>query len=117
LIEELQLDEETSIRFFARYNKQMEAIREIERQRNTITNQLRELVRSNTSANEIDAAVKNYVKLEGQSADVHAKFVEGLKEIFTPKQIAEYLIFEQNFNQNLREVLRDMTRERMGRME
>jgi hypothetical protein len=48
---------------------------------------------------------------------VRAKFVEGLKDIFTPKQIAEYLIFEQNFNQNLREVIREMTRERMGRMQ
>jgi hypothetical protein len=117
LIEELHLDEETSIRFFARYNKQMDAIREIEWQRNTIIKQLKELIHSNANANEIETTLKNYEKFEGQIADVRAKFVEGLKDIFTPKQIAEYLIFEQNFNQNLREVIREMTRERMGRMQ
>jgi hypothetical protein len=51
LIEELHLDEETSIRFFARYNKQMDAIREIEWQRNTIIKQLKELIHSNAIAN------------------------------------------------------------------
>lgn len=117
LIEDLQLDEETSIRFFARYNKQTEALRDIDKQQAAIIRQLKELIRTNAPAAEMDAAIKNYCKLESQSADIRAKFVEGLKEIFTPKQIAEYLIFEQNFNQNLRDVLRDMTRERMGHMD
>ena len=117
LIEELKLDEETSIRFFVRYNKQTEEIREIERQRNMVIKQLTELSQSNASSNEFETAIKNYIKLGGQIAEVRAKFIDGLKEIFTTRQIAEYLIFEQKFNQNLREVLRDMTRERMGHMQ
>jgi hypothetical protein len=117
LIEEMRLDEETSIRFFTRYNKQMDEIKEIQRQRNMLMKQLKELNQANTNSNEIETAIKNYVKLEGQIAEVRAKFIEGLKEIFTTKQIAEYLIFEQKFNQNLREVLRDLTRERMGHMQ
>jgi hypothetical protein len=117
LIEELQLDEETSIRFFVRYNKQMDEIREIERQRNAVIKQLKELNLANAPSGEIETAIKNYIKLGGQVVGVRTNFIDGLKEIFTPKQIAEYLIFEQKFSQNLREVLRDMTRERMGRMQ
>ncbi len=117
LIEEMHLDEETSIRFFVRYNKQMDEMREIQRQRNAIVKQMKDKLQANASTGEIESAVKNYEKLEGQIAEVRTKFIDGLKDIFTPKQVAEYLVFEQKFNQNLREVLRDMTRERMGRMQ
>jgi hypothetical protein len=117
LIEEMHLDEETSIRFFTRYNKQMNEIKEIQRRRNAIIKQLKELTQANAQSNEIESAVRSYVKLDAQIADVRAKFIEGLKDIFSPKQIAEYLVFEQKFNQNLREVIRDMTRERMGHMQ
>ncbi|HVN48360.1 MAG TPA: hypothetical protein VMU30_06010 [Bacteroidota bacterium] len=117
LIEEMHLDEETSIRFFVRYNKQMDEIREIQKQRNETVKRLKEIVQRNPSSEEIESEIKNYEKLEGQIAEVRVKFLTGLKDIFTPKQIAEYLVFEQKFNQNLREVLRDMTREHIDHMQ
>lgn len=117
LIEEMHLDEETSVRFFVRYNKHMEEIRDVQQQRNAIVKQLKDMLQANASNGDIETAIKNYEKLDGRIIEIRTKFIEGLKDIFTQKQVAEYLVFEQKFNQNLREVLRDMTREHAGRMQ
>jgi hypothetical protein len=56
--------------------------------------------------------LKDLKGAEEQLLEERLKFVDGLKDIFTQKQIAEYIIFERNFNQNLRDLMKDIAKER-----
>ena len=40
--------------------------------------------------------------------------MDELTDVLTQKQVAEYIVFEIRFQQNLREILRDMQQERGG---
>jgi len=115
LIEVVQMNEETSVRFFARYNKHEENIRSIWRERNNLIDQLQKLSKSNSN----DAAMENIIKDIGMSEEKvleeRTKFIEELREILSIKQLSQFIVFERNFNKNLRELMRDIARDRWNR--
>jgi hypothetical protein len=117
LMEVVQMDEETSIRFFARYNKHEENIRTLGMERNELIDQLQKLNKSNSK----DAALENVIKEIGMSEEKvleeHAKFIEELREILSVKQLSQFIVFERNFSKNLRELIRDVARDRWNRRE
>jgi len=115
LMETLKMDEETSIRFFSRYNKYTESLRTIQKEHNELVDQLQKLNNSNASNSEIEQAIKDIGMIEEKIAETRSKFLVELKEVISIKQIAEYVVFERNFNRNLREIMRDIARERWNR--
>jgi molecular chaperone GrpE (heat shock protein) len=112
LIDKLRLDEELAIRFFARYTKHTNAVREIAKERNKTIDQLQHLENSEGNDKEYDAGFKDLRDIESKLAEERNRFLEQLKEIFTKKQIAAYIVFERTFNQNLRELMKDVAKER-----
>jgi hypothetical protein len=115
LLEVMNLDEETSIRFFARYNKHMETLRMIQKDHNELIDQLQRFNTSNANSAEIEPVIKNIEMSEEKIAETRSKFLEELKEVISIKQIAQYVVFERNFNKNLREIMRDIAKERWNR--
>lgn len=115
MMEVLRLDEETSIRFFARYNKHQGEMHEIEEQRRESVSKLRSLRQSNASNAELEKALAELKVLPDKVAQARERFLNDLWQILTVKQIADYIVFEENFVQNLRDIMRDMQRERMDR--
>ena len=112
LQEALKLDEETSVRFFARYNEHQEGLRSIGKRRSEAIDGLQKLVRKNAPDAEIDAQLKTVVAIETDVTSIRSKFLEKLRDILTPAQIALYVVFERNFNQDLREIMRENAQER-----
>jgi len=112
LQEALKLDEETSVRFFARYNEHQEGLRSIGKRRSEAIDGLQKLVRKNAPDAEIDAQLKTVVASETDVTSIRSKFLEKLRDILTPAQIALYVVFERNFNQDLREIMRENAQER-----
>lgn len=115
LMETLKMNEETSIRFFIRYNKHNEEIQKIESNRNAYIDQLQELVRSNAADADIEKIINDINLIDEKLVEQRLKFLKELKEILTVKQIAEYITFERNFNQNLRELMREAAKDRWQR--
>jgi hypothetical protein len=115
LMEVVQMNEETSVRFFARYNKYEENTRAVAKERNELIDQLQDLSKSNSN----DAALTNIIKdiglTEEKVLDMRAKFIEELREILSLKQLSQFIVFERNFNKNLRELMRDVARDRWNR--
>ena len=115
LMEVVQMNEETSVRFFARYNKHEENILAIGRERNELIDQLQKLSKSNSN----DAAIENTIKDIGMSEEKvleeRTKFIEELRNILSLKQLSQFIVFERNFNKNLRELMRDVARDRWNR--
>ena len=112
LMEVLKMDEETSIRFFARYNKYEETLRTIQKDHNALIDQLQDLTKSNANNSDIEQAIKDIGMSEEKIAETRSKFLEELKGVLSLKQVAEYVVFERNFNKNLREIMRDIAKER-----
>jgi len=115
LMEVLKMDDETSIRFFTHYNKYEERLRAIQNEHNTLIDQLQELSSSNANNSDLARAIKDIGISEEKIAETRSKFLEELKGVISIKQIAEYVVFERNFNKNLREIMRDIARERWNR--
>lgn len=110
--EAMALDEETSVRFFARYNEHQEDLRKVGRKRAEAIDELELLVRKNAPDTEIDAKLKDVVKVEREVAEVRQRFFDKLGDILTKQQIARYVVFERNFNQDLRDLMRESAQER-----
>jgi hypothetical protein len=115
LIEVMSMDEETSIRFFARYNKHIEYMRKIQKDHNALIDQLQNLSKSHANNSEIEQVLKDIGMSEEKIAETRSKFLVELKDVISIKQVAEYVVFERNFNKNLREIMRDIAKERWDR--
>lgn len=115
IMETLKMDDETSIRFFARYNKHIESLHAIQKDHNALIDQLQKLINSNANNSDIEQAMKDIAMCEEKITETRSKFLIELKEVISTKQIAEYVVFERNFNKNLREIMRDIAKERWNR--
>ncbi|MCU0453794.1 MAG: hypothetical protein MUE68_09055 [Bacteroidetes bacterium] len=110
--EALALDEETSIRFFARYNEHQDELRAVGKSRGDLIDDLQSLLKKNAPEAEIDAKLRDVLKAEKQVIDLRLKFADKLGEILTRSQVARYVVFERNFNQDLRELMRESAQDR-----
>jgi Spy/CpxP family protein refolding chaperone len=112
LMEVLNLDEQSSIKFFARYNKYQESLRELRKKQVQALGRMQELRKSKAADSEYDKMVDELLSLERQINEAKSKYVEELKGTLTSKQLAEYLVFEARFQQNLRDLVRNLPRNR-----
>jgi hypothetical protein len=115
LMEVLNLDEENSIKFFARYNKHQELLRDLRKKQVAALAQVQTLRKSKAPDGDYTKTVEELLALESQISDAKAGYVDELKQVLTNKQLAEYLVFEVRFQQNLRELVRDLPRNRPDR--
>jgi hypothetical protein len=115
LMEVLKMNEETSIRFFSRYNKYVETLHAVQKDHNTLIDQLQDLNKSNANNADIERAIKDIGMCEDKITETRSNFIEELKNILSLKQVADYVVFERNFNKNLREIMRDIAKERWNR--
>ena len=115
MIEYLKLDEETSVRFIARYNKFLEQMREAGKHREELIDKLEESIKGKASDDELNKALKDIEQNEEQLIDLKNEFVQRLRDILTVRQVAAYVAFERKFNHDIRDVMREMTRENADR--
>ena len=115
LMETLKMDEETSIRFFARYDKHVAALRDIGKERTVLIDELEDLRKSNAGNDALEKKIQEIVKNEEKVSDERARFLQEIRGVLPVAKVADYIVFERNFNQNLREIMRDIARGRWNR--
>ncbi len=115
LMETLKMDEATSIRFFTRYDKYVESLHAIQKDHNALIDQLQNQMKTDASTSELEQTIKDIQMNEEKIAESRSKFLEELKDVISVKQIAAYVVFERNFNRNLREIMQDMAKGRWNR--
>jgi len=101
LIEILNMDEETSIRFFARRNKNTEEIRKLVEQRDKLLQKLADNLTND--ADHYKSLTDKILQLEKAIFDKRAAFVNSLNDILNEEQIAKLIVFENRFKKELRE--------------
>jgi hypothetical protein len=108
IMEVLGLDEQSSIKFFARYNKNLEVMKDLRQKQIQTLARIQNLRKDKASDNDYAKVVTELRSLEDQVNQTKSNYIDDLKEVLTNKQLAEYLVFELRFQQNLRDLVRDV---------
>ncbi|MDP2208757.1 MAG: hypothetical protein Q8K98_08285 [Bacteroidota bacterium] len=122
LIETLNLPEETAIRFNAKYNSHENRMRELRKSFETIQEKLADLLRQyeeqgkqqKFSDKEIKELQNLIDQIEANRNEINIeeqRYSKELRELFAPEQIAKYYLFQRNFEQELREALKQMRKD------
>jgi hypothetical protein len=108
IMEVLGLDEQSSIKFFARYNKNLEVMKDLRQKQIQTLARIQTLRKGKASDSDYAKVVTELRSLEDQVSQTKSNYIDDLKEVLTNKQLAEYLVFELRFQQNLRDLVREV---------
>lgn len=105
LIEVLDMEEETSVRFFERRKEHQKRMQKLMSKRDSLL----EEIDSNLSKNAEPAAFDNLInelhRVETSISKERQTFFQSLSDILDKKQIATIIIFEHQFQQKLRDLM------------
>lgn len=122
LIEALNLPEETAIRFNAKYNTHENKVREIRNSVDSMEVRLRDILRryeeqsknqkyTDKELKELQNIIDKIESYRREISSEEERYFKELRELFTPEQIAKYYLFQRNFEQELREALKQMRKD------
>lgn len=116
LIEILNLDEETAIRFFTRRRDNQMKVKEILDQRDAAINELENEIKNGSQTNDAfyKDQVNKLISLESRITSERENFVKSLSDLLTPLQIAKLIVFESKFRREVRETLMKRGRDLMN---
>ncbi|MCK9210754.1 MAG: hypothetical protein M0P61_07980 [Ignavibacteriaceae bacterium] len=108
LIEELNMSEEVSVKFFARRNE----FREKEKKLHERIDSLSRLIRDKsvnqdvqTSDAEWKKIIEEFISVEKMTRKNKINFVSSLQNLLTPKQMAQFLAFERKFREEVQDII------------
>jgi Spy/CpxP family protein refolding chaperone len=114
LIEILDLKEEQSVRFIARYNEFENNRRDLNKQRDEILDKIERLVRNNAEEKEIEKVFPEVEAIGRKIGEERLKFFNSLADLLSVQQRAKLLLFERRFETELRDAVRQRMKERRG---
>jgi hypothetical protein len=107
LIETLQMDEETTLRFFARKSEHKTQQDQIQDKIRTDTDNLEDLLKSGraVTAEELKSKINEINNLQLEFEKNRVAFINSLSDILSYDQIAELIIFEKRFRNEVRKMI------------
>jgi hypothetical protein len=107
LIETLKMDEQTTLKFFARRTELMDNLKNLINKENDLLDKLDESIKS--SQNKDDAyyqsMIDQYLDLEQKINESKKSFITSLSDILSKEQIAKLLVFQKKFREEVRNIL------------
>lgn len=102
LIELLDLDEETSIKFFARRNEHLKKMRDIFDEREKLIKDLKNSIENNKGSDSYyKEQLSKLLSFDDKMNNERENYYNSLSAILTPKQIAKLAVFEFMFRREL----------------
>lgn len=106
LIETLEMNEETTLKFFARRTEFEKGIEKLHNEIGKKLEKLEKRVNDETSAeSDIIILLDQISELQQQVENNKAKFLKSLEDILSTRQIAKLVLFERNFREELRRAI------------
>ena len=115
LIEVLQLDEETTLKFFSRRNLHQQSQKHIILQRDSILTKLADQFNSENKT-DYKIGIEKILKIDKELLDDREKFLRSLNDLLSAEQIAKLLVFEIRFRSEIRKQILIEGKQRKGRM-
>lgn len=110
LIETLGLDEDKSVRFISRFSKHQEQMRSLFNERSTTVDNLEQAIKDSRES-EYSRLIEIVFAVDRKIIDERVKFIKSLDDLLTKEQQAKFLVFDRNFNRDLRDMIFDARRE------
>lgn len=114
LIDVLDLDEETTLRFFVRQKELRNRMEEYKKEGVKLLTKMKYLINNDDKKDELKSTTDYYLALGEKIANKKIDFVKSLSDIFTEEQIAKLLIFEMKFREDIRGMLFKMRKKKRG---
>jgi len=110
LIETLEMDEETTLRFFSRRTKHMEDQKKLAEERKELLLEFEEKMKNevNITDEEYDAYFNKLIHSEEKMLENKLEFYSSLDDdnVLTSKQLAKLTVFEFTFMREIRNIMR-----------
>ena len=103
LIEALDMNEETTLKFFARRNESRTRIDKLNDSLDVITNDL-EAKFSKGDQSGYRELINKHLSIQKQIAAEHTQFINSLYDILSEEQVAKFIVFEKRFREEIREI-------------
>lgn len=114
LIEVLNMNEETTIKFFARRTQHQNEIRDLENRLDNILDDMDAELKKDKDASQqkIKKLTEDFFDATNDIHKSKNEFLSSLKDILTPEQIGKLIVFDRNFREEMRQIL---MKQRMNR--
>lgn len=113
LIEILDMDEETTLRFFARRDKHFDEMKKIHEKREILLETIEDKIKNDDQSGYMEQAGEIF-KLEEKAIKMRRDFISSLTDILTETQIGKMMLFEVKFKEHIKDLLIDFQK-RKGR--
>lgn len=107
LLEVLDLDEETSVRFITRRNEFKELHHKTMDERQSLISEMEQALKKGKTEEEFDykVAMGKLEKMERKFVQQRTDFIKSLNDLLTTEQIAKLIVFESKFMEEVRDAL------------
>ena len=113
LIEMLDMKEEQSVRFFARLNEHDNTKRDLMKEKMDVLDKIERLVRNHADEKEFEKLFPEVAEMNEKIVQEDQRFFNSLPDVLSAEQRGKYLLFERQFERELREAMRDIQGRRM----
>lgn len=108
LTERLNLTTDQAVKFFPKLNELRKVEENFQTQKMEIIQQLRDLVRKQASAEEINNVLQRFTEIRQKKWDKETLLYQEIKSLLTPLQQANLLIFQEEFEREIRDMIRQV---------
>ncbi len=115
LVEMLDLKEDQSVRFFARFNDFENTRRELNRQKDETLDKIERLIRNKADQKEYEKIFDEVETVNRKIGEEKLKFFNSLTDLLAIEQRAKLILFERRFENELREAVKEAQERRRGR--
>jgi hypothetical protein len=107
LIETLEMDEETTLKFFSRKSELQKKIDGLAGKADEIIQRMENIIQEekNTSSEELKSLINEANSIHFQIEKSKSDFIISLDDILSTEQVAKLIVFERRFREELRRVL------------
>ncbi|MBE0432968.1 hypothetical protein IBX73_05815 [candidate division WOR-3 bacterium] len=108
LIRELELTSEQALEFSSRLGELQDIEAEFHHERSEIIEELKELLDSGAADRDIIRSVNRYEDILRKRLRRHLMKMRGIRQMLTPAQQARFLIFQERFKNEIKEMIREV---------
>jgi Spy/CpxP family protein refolding chaperone len=112
LIETLKLNEEDAVRFFSKQSAHEDAQRDLFKGRNHALDELDKILHGTGSDKEMPKLSDEIQTIDEKIFSERQRYQNEVQKSLTPEQFAKFLLFERDFNRQVRDALEEMRGER-----
>ncbi len=110
LTEALDLTTEQATRFFPKLKEMRKTEQEFQKEKIKLIKELKVLIEEGAPESEIIKILDKYTEIHKKRMIEQAKEIEGLRGVLTPLQQAKFLIFQLEFEREIRDIIREVRR-------